>query len=86
MGQGLSTEKMRLLLELKDSLTHLMCGGIQDDSSRNAMEAMVKKYIEEEAVNFTERELVVNFSTVEESFKLFFGYLLAKGMVEVAEK
>jgi hypothetical protein len=34
-------------------------------------------------VKFSEEELATHFETVEESFKLFFGYLLAKGVVQV---
>ena len=83
MENGLTLQKMKQLLDLKEYLTHLMCGGIREEASRRAMESMVTRYIEEEAVKFSEQELATRFDTVEESFKLFFGYLLAKGVVQV---
>ncbi|GKT09476.1 hypothetical protein [Desulforhabdus sp. TSK] len=83
MENGLTLQKMKQLLDLEEYLTQLMCGGIREEASRRAMESMVTRYIEEEAVKFSEEELATRFDTVEESFKLFFGYLLAKGVVQV---
>lgn len=83
MENGLTLQKMKQLLDLKEYLTRLMCGGIREESNRRAMEIMVTRYIEEEAIKFSEEELATRFVTVEESFQLFFGYLLAKGLVQV---
>jgi hypothetical protein len=45
MENGLTLQKMKQLLDLKEHLTHLMCGGIREEAGRRAMESMVTRYI-----------------------------------------
>lgn len=69
-------EKQTLLKYLEEGLRHILCMNI-DPAIQESIDAAITMFIIEDASQYTEQELLSNFSTMEKGLTLFIEYLEA---------